>query len=211
MNKECHPSVKVRKHDAKRPAVSKTAQLEEKVDGLVSLLRSATQSVPVAADPNSTTVWNFGGDNNIPANGTASPRNRIEGPMNGVSCDYPPDPTLLTPATTDSDSTFRHFPTSGVPGGFEPSLYEAEEFLKIFRTQKSKYFPFVHIPSTTSAQQLHQERPFLWLCIMAMSSNSTSQQLALGSKIRHAVGRKMLLEYEKNLDLLLGLLAYIGW
>ena len=211
MNKECRPSVKVRKHDAKRPAVSKTAQLEEKVDGIVSLLRSAAQSGSVAPNPNATTVWNLGRDNNIQANRTTSLPSQVDGSSNDVPYDYPPYPTLLTPTTTGSESTFHHSPASGVPGGFEPSLHEAEEFLRIFRTQKSKYFPFIYIPSTTSAQQLFQERPFLWLCIMAMSSNSTSQQLALGSRIRNIVGRKMVLENEKKLELLLGLLAYIGW
>jgi hypothetical protein len=211
MNKQCRPSVTARTRDAKRPAASKTAQLEEKLDGIMSLLKSATQSTPVAADPNATIVSNFGHDNNIQANSTTSSHGQIEGPMNGVSRDYLANPTLLTPATTGSESTSHHSPTSGVPCGFEPSLYEAEEYLSIFRNQKSKYFPFIYIPSTTSAQQLLQERPFLWLCIMAISSKSVSQQLALGSKIRHIVGRKMLLEYERNLDLLLGLLAYIGW
>lgn len=211
LNKECRPSVTVRKRNAKRSASSKIAQVEEKLDGLVSLLKSATQSTPIVADPNSTATWDVGSDNDIQVNSTTPSHGQIEGSRNGVSCDFLPDPTPLISSTTGSESPSCHSLTSAVPCAFEPSPYEAEEYLGIFRTQKSKYFPFIYIPSTISAQQLLQERPFLWLCIMATSSKSTSQQLALGSKIRHILGRKMLLEYEKNLDLLLGLLAYIGW
>jgi hypothetical protein len=160
----------------------------------MSLLKPATQSSSIAADPNTTAMGNLGRDNNVQADSTASSNQ-----------------PLLTPATSGPGSTSCHSPISPVPCALEPSPYEAEEYLKIFRTQKLKYFPFVYIPSTTSAQHLLQERPFLWLCIMTMSSNSISQQLALSNKIRHILGRKMLLEYEKNLDLLLGLLAYIGW
>jgi hypothetical protein len=211
LRKECRPSVTVRKRNAKKPAASKTAQLEEKLDGIVSLLKSATQSAPIAADLNATATWGFGHGNNIQANSTTPSHSQIEGPANGASYDHLPDPTLLTLATTDSRDTSYRSPTSTIPCAFEPSPHEAEEYLRIFRTQKSKYFPFTYIPSATSARQLLQERPFLWLCIMAISSKSTSQQLALGSKIRHILGRKMLLEHEKNIDLLLGLLAYIGW
>jgi len=192
--------------NAKRPAASKTAQLEEKLDGLVSLLKSATQSTPIAGDPNATAMGNLGHDNTIQANSTTSSYSQMEGSM---SYDHFPDPTQLTPAT-GSGSTSSHSPTSSIPCAVEPSPYEAEEYLRTFR-QKLKYFPFVYIPSTTSAQHLLQERPFLWLCIMAMSTKSTSQQVALVNKIRHTLGRKMLFEFEKSLDLLLGLLAYIGW
>lgn len=194
MNKECRPSVTVRKRHAKRPGASKTAQLEQKLDGLVSLLKSATQSMPLAADPNVTAMWGVEHDNNIQANSTTSPNS-----------------TLPTPATPGSESPSYHSPKSPVPCASEPSPYEAEEYLRIFRTQRSKYFPFIYIPSTTSAQHLLRERPFLWLCIMVMSPKSTSQQLALSSKIRHVLSQKMLFGHERNLDLLLGLLAYIGW
>jgi hypothetical protein len=184
----------VRKRHAKRPGASKTAQLEQKLDGLVSLLKSATQSIPLAADPNITAMWAFGHDNNIQTNSTTSSNS-----------------TLPTLAAADSESTSYHSPKSPVPYTSEPSPHEAEEYLRIFRTQRSKYFPFIYIPPTTSAQHLLQERPFLSLCIMVMPPKSTSQQLALGKKIRHVLARKMLFEHEKNLDLLLGLLAYIGW
>ncbi|MCJ1399412.1 hypothetical protein MMC11_002614 [Xylographa trunciseda] len=93
----------------------------------------------------------------------------------------------------------------------EPSLVEAEEYLLNFQTYKSKYFPFIYIPASTSAQQLRQERPFLWLGIMTVGSKSTSQQQRLGSRIRQTIAQEMVVQSAKNVDLLLGLLAFIGW
>ncbi|OCL05800.1 hypothetical protein AOQ84DRAFT_298218, partial [Glonium stellatum] len=94
---------------------------------------------------------------------------------------------------------------------FQLSSYDAEKFVVTFRTQRSKYFPFLYISSDTCAQQILQERPFLWLYIMAVSSTSTTQQMDLGNQIRHTIARKMLIQNERNIELLLGLLTYIGW
>jgi hypothetical protein len=94
---------------------------------------------------------------------------------------------------------------------YEPSLVEAEESLANFRTYKSKYFPFVHIPSTTTAQHLRQERPFLWLCIVAIGSKSTSTQEILGRQVRQTIAQELIVQSSKNIDLLLGLLAFVGW
>jgi hypothetical protein len=119
---------------------------------------------------------------------------------------------VLTPDTDDGIAASYNLP----PSGFrrtdgQPSPAEAEEYLINFQTNNSKYFPFVYIPSTTTAQQLRQERPFLWLCIMTVGSKSTSQQQVLGTKIRKTVAQEMIVQSEKSIDLLLGLLIFTGW
>ncbi|KIW35297.1 uncharacterized protein PV07_02000 [Cladophialophora immunda] len=111
--------------------------------------------------------------------------------------------TLETSSTTPT--------TDGTRASYEPSQAEAEEFLASFRTYKSRCFPFVHIPSTTTASHLKQERPFLWLCIMSIASKSTSQQRLLGSRIRHLIAQEVVVQLNRNMDLLLGILAFIGW
>jgi len=176
LGKECRPAETIRKRNV-RTAASKTAQLEEKLDGLVSLLKAANQAAPNA---------------------------------NGFSSDDVQIPELLTPITTASESKIWQSVPPTVPSIF-PTTDQAEECFKTFRDQKAHYFPFIHIPPTSNAQQLLRERPFLWLCIMAVSSKSATQQLALGGKVRQILGRRMLIELEKDHDLLLGLLAYIGW
>jgi hypothetical protein len=106
------------------------------------------------------------------------------------------------PAATDSMSSF---------GMADTSSYESEKCLDDFRVFKLQYFPFFHIPIDMTAVKLQKERPFLWLCIMSISTKSTARQKALGYKIRQTVARIMLLESEKSIDLLLGLLTFLGW
>ena len=106
--------------------------------------------------------------------------------------DHPPDLPVLTAGTIDSGGTSGKSPVSLLSDSIGPSPVEAELYLTTFHTYKAKYFPFVYIPSTTTAQQLRQERPFLWLCIMMIASRSTSQQQVLGSQIQHVVAHEML-------------------
>lgn len=118
---------------------------------------------------------------------------------------------ILGPATTDVTGFSYSLPPFIFRDVYEPSPVEAEDYLIYLITCKSKDFPFVYIKSTTSAQHLRQERHFLWLSVMTVGSKSTSQQQVLGSKIRQMIAQEMVDQYEKNVDLLLGLLTSIGW
>ncbi len=91
------------------------------------------------------------------------------------------------------------------------STSEADECLATFRGFTSRYFPFIHLPLSLSAQQLRTERPFLWLNIVAITTKSSSQQQRLGALIRQHVAQNMIIETEKSIDLLLGLLAFLSW
>ncbi|XXH00030.1 hypothetical protein Hte_006371 [Hypoxylon texense] len=88
---------------------------------------------------------------------------------------------------------------------------EAEEMLQVFREQFLEFFPFVYIPRETTAAQLQQTKPFLWLNIMVVCCKSPARKAALAQKVRETVAQKMLLDLDRNVDLLLGLLAYLGW
>ncbi|KAK9334285.1 hypothetical protein V1521DRAFT_486542 [Lipomyces starkeyi] len=61
-----------------------------------------------------------------------------------------------------------------------------------------------------TTQQLRQERPFLWLGIMSASSKSVPQQLALRARMRAILAQRMMLEFRKDLDLLLGIFIYLS-
>ena len=93
----------------------------------------------------------------------------------------------------------------------DPLPLESENCFKQFQATKLKYFPFVHFPPTVGAHQVRQEKPFLWLCIMAISLNSTAQHQILADKIKQIVAEQMVVQSEKSIDFLLGLLAFIGW
>ena len=180
--------------------MSRTAQLEEKFDSLLSLLRDGAQSDAIAH------LSGIGTDNKMSPLSQGERRSMTSDTDGNLS-----DSPVLVPGMTDSESILSTSPASALHDSIEPSPHEAEQYLTAFRTHKAKYFPFVYIPSNTTAPQLRQARPFLWLCIMAIASKSTSQQQVLGGEIRRLLAQEMLLKSGQTVDLLLGLLAYIGW
>ena len=210
LNKECRPSATIRRRNPKKTSVSKSARLEEKLDGLVSLLKAGPQSDVIAADAQATaTIYPSAHCTEVQTNDKTtrrSGRGSVMSVLDGHRLNLP----ILIAGTTDFEGTSSNS-ASVLRDAIEPSPLEAEEYLTLFHTYKSTYFPFVHIPPTITAQQLRQERPFLWLCIMTIASKSTSQQQVLGSKIRETLALEMLLKSGQNIDLLLGLLAYIAW
>ncbi|KGO65244.1 hypothetical protein PITC_072390 [Penicillium italicum] len=168
------------------------------------MMKMGTQ--PSTASPSATTSLHgsmFTGDmeTNTPIH---SPPENDSG-LNCLGNDRNNPAPAATQATTDSLDSLDY----GVSNA-EPSPMEAEENLTNFQTSKLPYFPFVYIPFKTSSELLRRERPFLWLCVMAVSSKSTAQQQILGTRIRQTIGQQMVVNSEKNIDLLLGLLTFIA-
>ena len=87
----------------------------------------------------------------------------------------------------------------------------ADEHLHEFRTQHLEWFPFVYISPTTTSEQLRNDRPFLWLNIMLLTSHSTTNFLRMGDVLRREIAEAMVVDSEKSVDLLLGLLVFMGW
>ncbi|RHZ61461.1 transcription factor domain-containing protein [Aspergillus thermomutatus] len=128
-------------------------------------------------------------------------------------------PALLTPegSTPHGDSPGGSFTTSRGRAGRTEAYSshtadtEAEETLKSFRSGPLEYLPFVHIPDRVSAAELKTESSFLWHCICAVQCKQTAGQTALSLSIRERVAQALLVDCQKNLDLLQGLLVYLGW
>ena len=213
LNKECRPSATVRRRNPKKPIASKSTRLEEKLDGLVSLLRAGAQSDVTAADSQAIpATFDSAHRSSVRANDKASPYTPSEiGSTTDVLHGQLPNLPVLTPDSIDSQGTLSNSSASILRDTVDPSPLEAEECLTTFRNHKSRYFPFVYIPPATTANQLRQERPFLWLCVMMVASRSVSRQQLLGNKVRDTLAQEMVLKCEQNIDLLLGLLAYIVW
>jgi hypothetical protein len=213
MNKDCQPSSAIRKRRVvKRTGNSKTAQLEEKLDGLVSLLKSATQQQPglsiLSADTSP-----ISGD--LPSRVTradSSTTSHVEtasipsgGPPFGTS--YHQGVIATPPAT---------WTTSGSPEDYnaaltEPSLEEAEKYLHEFKNRFLKFFPFIFIPSSTSAEQLRQTRPLVWHNIVCLCSKSCSYQLAFAQEFRAIIGREAFVNGTRSLDFLQAVLMFSKW
>lgn len=92
------------------------------------------------------------------------------------------------------------------------SFQTAEEYLRVFRS-KNAYFPFVVVPHTTSLENLRQERPFLLLAIFAFSSAQVHSNITsiLEAELCETLAKRVIMEGEKSMDLLQGLLVYLAW
>ena len=203
----------VRRRNQKKPTASKSARLEEKLDGLVSLLKAGAQSDTPATDSQAiAATYDSAPHSSARTNDKSSPYSQCNiNSTTSVLDDQLPSPPVLATGSNEPQGTASISSPSPHRDTDEPSQLEAEQCLTIFRNFKTEYFPFLHIPPSTTSNQLRQERPFLWLCVMMVASRSISRQQVLGNKVRDRIAQEMVIKSEQNIDLLLGLLAYIGW
>jgi hypothetical protein len=94
---------------------------------------------------------------------------------------------------------------------FHSNSNAAAEDLMTFRNYMLIFLPFVHLPATMTSERLKATYPFLWDNIKAVTCKNSDRRSAMSEAIRKVLGQKMLMDYEKSLDLLLGLIAFMGW
>ena len=88
---------------------------------------------------------------------------------------------------------------------------QAEISLQIFRAQASN-FPFVVVDPTIALDILRRKRPFLLLSILAFAAQSNVElQAKLETELKESLARRLIMNGEKSLDLLQGLLVYLNW
>ena len=88
---------------------------------------------------------------------------------------------------------------------------EAELLMKEFRLMSAS-FPFVTIPQHLSSNDLHSERPMLFLAIMTVASwKSYSQQRRLDMIYRTELAHRTIISPRKTLGLVQSLLVYLSW
>lgn len=226
----------------KKTTAAKTAELEQKLDGLVSLLNAAnriqnatssTASDHTALSDHTNDTQSYGyqdGPNscnlNPPVRGLEAVDIKLPANSTYSLRSIPIDPPLPVPPQQplrklirDTSSDYcgsSHIPSaiqpiSLIPSHLELSSTEAENSLQHFRTHSTKYLPFIVIPPDTRVCEFRKENPFWWLTIAMATAKTTSRQIALGLHIRQILGQKILVQGERNLDLLWGLLTYIAW
>lgn len=176
------------------------ANLEDKINALVSIVQSVAQSTGVSADlqralnehdvtlsatgattngPSSTCMGNGAGPTSVPG----SPPNLFH--ADGLS---PPSPRLS-----------------------EPSADEAEGLFAVFRSQMLPCFPFIYLNPSLTGRELRRDRPFLFRAIVTVASPATQQRLARANELRGLLAKAVVVKNQSNIDLLLGLLTYLTW
>lgn len=88
---------------------------------------------------------------------------------------------------------------------------ELEECLQTYRTKMVSYCPIVPIEATVTVKSMSKEHPFLWLVIRAVCSKSLTRQRALELKVRQTLGREMLINGTRSMDMLMGVLVFAAW
>ncbi|OAA62850.1 hypothetical protein SPI_04390 [Niveomyces insectorum RCEF 264] len=211
--KDCTTQVhRPRKKRASKP--SRTAQLEERLNGLVDLLR-ASGELPTLS----------------PQGGTASPGT-------APSVEGRPEPSVTSPRPSPADTGRASSAVPGAPPAPIPSTYNSlapptcichpiepnpalvvesdDELVAKFRTHMLPVLPIVVLPpptaEATTAAQLAADRPFLLLAIRtaASSDNYQSMQHLMYQLVSH-VADYMLMRAQRSLDLLQGLLVVLCW
>lgn len=88
---------------------------------------------------------------------------------------------------------------------------ELEEYLLVYRTKMVSYCPIAPLDENMTVVAMIKDHPFLWLVIRAVCSKSSTRQRALELQIRQTLGREMLIEASRSMDLLLGTLVFAAW
>ncbi|KIM97835.1 hypothetical protein OIDMADRAFT_182203 [Oidiodendron maius Zn] len=92
-----------------------------------------------------------------------------------------------------------------------PTEEEAAVLLKTFRDETGLFFPFISIPKSTSVGAFRRERPFTYLAIIAVSTMKYPQGSELGKIIIKQVAERVFVDGERSIDLLLGILTLAAW
>ncbi|KAK8010908.1 Zn(II)2Cys6 transcription factor [Apiospora arundinis] len=204
---ECRPSLRVRKHGAKQALTLQKSQIEGKLDDLVSLLR-ARNAIPQVAPVRHAT----------PADLSSEAITSTDWSSNTTAGqDYSPPSSAVQLSSVEGSAPHRDADLSiscGSPlpsDGNEWDQSHENEVLDAFRTHYLRHFPFTYLAPEVSAQHLRCHRPFLWMNIEAICTKSSSEREILGQQIRQEFARKFIIDLERDLDLLQGVLTYLGW
>ncbi|GLA80568.1 hypothetical protein AtubIFM56815_001392 [Aspergillus tubingensis] len=91
------------------------------------------------------------------------------------------------------------------------NIAEGEELLLKFRTDLMPLFPFVLIHEVNFGE-LRENSPFLLLCIMtACLEHKPALQQKLELEVRSVISTRIMMNMERDMDILRGLLVHIAW
>jgi hypothetical protein len=175
--------------------------MEQKLDGIFAML-SANNLKPLRKDMNLPDV-----PYPTPSVGS-DPTDSVIGPQ---PCNVMSNVQPLTWMTPLSSSWLKFDESQDVIGKGIITYDKAEALIRGYGTHAPN-FPFIVFSPTVSLDSLRREKPFLLLSILTMASTSSQGlQDLLEAELRETLGRKVIFNCEKSLDLLQGLLIYLAW
>lgn len=205
----------------------KVSELEQKLDNIVSLLTNPQQQQPQNETPgfdqSVPELWRTPASQKIPSMTPSSTRDDgavIGSEPRSSSQPYEPQSSNVEQLPFPAEpmlplrSIRPHLVQNFVPPRLlhQPDFPSPDELLSFFQSQLTQYFPFVVIPSNTTAEDLRQQKPFLFDTIMLVAAKQrVSSQREAGDRLLAYLSDHLLLRGEKSLDLLQGLLVYLAW
>lgn len=135
--------------------------------------------------------------------GSTSSQQNVEGGFAATTAVYHPDPHILSPGSLDQANA------DIVMEGRDDL---DQELLSIYRTGLMPQHPFVIVPQHMSATVLKAHFPFLMMTIRVIASfESLSTMHARMRIVSLRLTDKMFHQYERSLDLLMGIVVILGW
>lgn len=91
-------------------------------------------------------------------------------------------------------------------------MQRADELLQRFKTYRIPNFPFVVIPKDIDAATLRSKTPVIFLSVMIVClEDEFLLQTQLAERFKAAICDDLIMNNMKSLELLQGLLVYLGW
>lgn len=220
LHKQCRPSDSIRRRtiDKAQSSASRIADLEGKLDSLISQLQ--TRNV-IGGDSSHSQPSSQSDSRPVDSHSGAESAHQI------YASEHEPQHCGHAEEDDDYDDDYDDDPRPVRRGGSpkavatsdSPELQfsetEAETLLNTFRSCMLSHFPFVHLPASIGAHQLLCDRPFLFRAIVCVASPSAREKAARGRRLKVAIIEEMLGRDTQpskiRIDLLLALLTYIAW
>ncbi|KAF4988706.1 hypothetical protein FGRMN_9599 [Fusarium graminum] len=215
LGKPCQPMATSRKRVAKKSTSSRTAQLEEKLEDLVTILRASQPSNGHLHSSNAGDSSPLTNSSNI-GHLTSRLESLATAAASSSSSETQPRPYPVPHSYGSTSTVDTHTGTSpssvceDTSALAEPTPEEAEMNLNKFR-EWLKAFPCMILPNDMTAATLRKEKPFLWLCIMNITSMSVAQQMKMKDRVRQEMATRIIINHERSLDCLQGLICYVSW
>ncbi|KAL4738265.1 hypothetical protein BDV11DRAFT_190010 [Aspergillus similis] len=208
MKKDCQPSPPMRRRRvvAKHSSNNRVKKLEEKLDGLLTMLKTTAQATPGTFSTSSV--------NSALEALVSSTQGSSAGSVtttDGENARHTGEATLAGPLSVSPGEGSTGQQAILIHPFLAPSADEASSYLDRFRRDFIHSLPFLVVSPSMTAQQLYQDRPLLWLSIMTVASARTAQQIALSKEVRAIFGREAYVEGTRNMDFLLAVLVYTAW
>ncbi|KAK5991328.1 Transcription factor himD-like protein [Cladobotryum mycophilum] len=186
----------------KRGKSTRVAQLERKIDDIVSML-AATQQVQVTGTPPLTPE-----SQDVSVSSTAHDQiqrlHRVQHVQTMIA--RPSEPSFPLSIPGDPSTTFQLIP------GFCFTREEVLSYFDIYRKEFMPNYPFVIIPEDIEPSTFHSEaRCLFWIILVAVAPQSTAVQQGVTTWFRQYIADRMLVRQEKDLVLLQAILVHLAW